>query len=137
MRRVIFILVIVFALSFLVGCSSKEPEGEMKETGGVASTETTNIGDNVSDNTESADSQLPVFNAEGLLKYDGTNGNPAYVAYEGYVYDVSDIKAWNGGIHKGKHKAGFDYTEILNNEAPHPPTNLTDNAPIVGIYKDE
>lgn len=137
MKKITIALIMSLTILMLFGCSSKEPDIKMEETGGVASGEVTNQSDSVSTSADSVDSQLPVFNAEELSKYDGTNGNPAYVAYEGFVYDVSEIKAWKGGLHQGKHKAGFDYTEVLNNEAPHPPTNLTDNAPIVGVYNED
>ncbi len=30
------------------------------------------------------------FTREELKKYDGKNGRPAYIAYKGKVYDVSD-----------------------------------------------
>ena len=85
--------------------------------------------------TEVAETELPVFTAKDLLKYNGKEGNPAYVAYEGKVYDVTGIAAWNNGVHQGKFEAGKDYTEILNNEAPHSSTNLTKNAPIVGTFE--
>ena len=32
-----------------------------------------------------------------LAKYNGQNGNPAYVAVIGKVYDVTDSPAWTGG----------------------------------------
>lgn len=137
MRKTIFILIIILVFATMIGCSSKEPDIQMQETGGSASTDGVDTNANDSDTAQSPDAQLPVFNAEELAKYDGVDGNPAYVAYEGYVYDVSNIKAWKGGMHQGLHKAGFDYTEVLNNQAPHSPKNLTDNAPIVGVYKDD
>lgn len=136
LRKTIFILIIILVFATMIGCSSKEPDIQMQETGGSASNDGVDTNANDSDTAQSPDAQLPVFNAEELAKYDGVDGNPAYVAYEGYVYDVSDIKAWKDGIHQGKHKAGFDYTEVLNNQAPHSPKNLTDNAPIVGIYNE-
>ena len=37
------------------------------------------------------------FTKEELSKYDGQNGQPAYVAIEGVVYDVSGKEAWKGG----------------------------------------
>lgn len=80
-------------------------------------------------------SDLPTFNAEELAKYNGKDGNRAYVAYEGKVYDVTDIPAWKGGSHQNRFEAGKDYTEVLNKQAPHPPSNLTNNAPVVGIYE--
>ncbi len=81
------------------------------------------------------DETLPVFTAETLAEFNGKDGKAAYVAYEGKVYDVSEIAAWKEGIHQGRFEAGKDYTEVLNNEAPHKPTNLTDNAPIVGLFE--
>lgn len=52
-----------------------------------------------------------------LEMYDGQDGNPAYIAYEGMIYDVSDSAAWSGGSHNGV-SAGQDITaEIMN--APH------------------
>lgn len=82
-----------------------------------------------------ADEALPIFTAETLAEFNGKDGKAAYVAYEGKVYDVSEIAAWKEGIHQGRFEAGKDYTEVLNNEAPHKPTNLTDNAPIVGLFE--
>lgn len=136
LKKTIFVLIIILIFAAIAGCSAKEPDTQMQETGGSASTESVDTNANESESSESTDPQLPEFNAEELAKYNGLDGNPAYVAYEGYVYDVSDIKAWKDGIHQGKHKAGFDYTEVLNNQAPHSPKNLTDNAPIVGIYNE-
>jgi predicted heme/steroid binding protein len=54
---------------------------------------------------------------EELAMYDGSGGNPAYIAYEGMIYDVSAVSAWSGGSHNGV-SAGQDITaEIMN--APH------------------
>lgn len=57
------------------------------------------------------------FTPEELAQYDGTNENPAYVAYRGIVYDVSRVVAWSGGRHQG-HLAGIDVTEALS-RSPH------------------
>lgn len=81
------------------------------------------------------EASLPVFTADTLAEFDGKEGRAAYVGYEGQVYDVSDIPAWKDGIHQGKYTAGQDLTDVLNNIAPHAPTNLTDNAPVVGLLE--
>jgi predicted heme/steroid binding protein len=47
---------------------------------------------------------------EQLKKFDGKNGNPAYVAVDGVVYDVTAIPAWKNGEHKRGLKAGNDLT---------------------------
>jgi len=84
------------------------------------------------ENEAAAIEDLPTFTLEELAKYNGKDDMPAYVGYEGKVYDVSKIKAWQNGIHQGKYEAGQDLTEILNNVAPHSPSRLIDNAPLVG-----
>jgi predicted heme/steroid binding protein len=77
---------------------------------------------------------LKVFDAAELAKYDGQNGNPAYVAVDGKVYDVSNVAAWKGGVHAGGTvKAGLDQTEALA-RSPHGAKNL-EGLPIVGIYQ--
>lgn len=53
-----------------------------------------------------------------LEQCDGKNGNPAYVAYAGSIYDVGGSKLWRGGAHARKHLAGTDLTDALK-QAPH------------------
>ena len=65
-----------------------------------------------------------------LAKFDGRDGKPAYIAYQGKVYDVSDSAFWMGGDHLGAHQAGKDLTAEMD-MAPHGPENL-DKAKLVG-----
>lgn len=68
--------------------------------------------------SDSADeSELPTFTLEELSKYNGENGNKAYVAYKGLVYDVTDSPQWSNGKHQG-HTAGTDLTKEISG-APH------------------
>jgi len=53
-----------------------------------------------------------------LANFDGKEGRPAYFAYQGKIYDVSQSKFWEGGRHMGKHPAGQDLTDMLKT-APH------------------
>ena len=53
-----------------------------------------------------------------IEKYDGQNGNPAYVAINNRVSDVTHIPAWQDGTHHGN-KAGLDLTDVLFNYSPH------------------
>jgi predicted heme/steroid binding protein/uncharacterized membrane protein len=55
---------------------------------------------------------------EELGKYDGKNGNPAYVAHNGNVFDVTGSAKWKGGIHMLRHRAGADLTAEIS-AAPH------------------
>lgn len=57
----------------------------------------------------SVQSSPKIFTRDELLKYDGTNGNPAYVAINGIVYDVTNNPVWAAATHFGL-KAGGDYT---------------------------
>ena len=53
-----------------------------------------------------------------LSHFDGKEGRPAYIAYKGIVYDVSQGRLWKNGAHVMKHHAGNDLTDTLKN-APH------------------
>lgn len=55
--------------------------------------------------------------AELRLRYHG-DGAPAYVAYQGVVYDVTDCPKWRTGLHEQMHWPGQDLTGELPN-APH------------------
>ena len=51
------------------------------------------------------------FTLEELAEYDGTDGQPAYVAYKGIVYDVTESAMWGDGDHEGMHTRGRDLTD--------------------------
>lgn len=55
---------------------------------------------------------------DGLCQFDGKDGRPAYVAYQGIIYDVTKSRLWKNGSHLTKHAAGNDLTNILKT-APH------------------
>jgi len=70
------------------------------------------------------------FTREELSRCDGREGRPAYVAYEGKVYDVSGSFLWRGGRHQASHLAGRNLTDAIA-EAPHD-ADLLDKFPVVG-----
>ncbi len=76
--------------------------------------------------------QLPTFTLEELAQYDGQDGTPAYVAYNGRVYDVSHSFLWAKGKHLMSHWAGEDLTESYE-RSPHGFENMLAPYPIVGI----
>ncbi len=51
------------------------------------------------------------FTCKELEEYNGKNGKPAYIAYQGKVYGISQSDLWRGGEHMGMHLAGKDLTE--------------------------
>jgi predicted heme/steroid binding protein/uncharacterized membrane protein len=73
------------------------------------------------------------FRSEDLEAYNGRDGNPCYVVYDGKVYDVSDSKLWKGGRHMRRHQAGTDLTADIQ-AAPHGPEVL-ERYPQVGLLK--
>jgi len=70
-----------------------------------------------------------------LKEYDGTNGMPIYVAYEGRIYEVTESQLWTGGKHMGIHQAGNDLTKGIE-DAPHDKEMLL-RFPVVGALIPE
>ena len=71
------------------------------------------------------------FTLEELKQYDGRDGRPAYIAYKGKVYDVTDSFLWIDGDHQGQHAAGKDLTEDMA-LAPHG-EEILERIKIVGV----
>ena len=65
-----------------------------------------------------------------LAQYDGKNGNPAYIAVDGVIYDVSNVSRWKNGSHEG-YSAGKDLTDAIMGKSPHG-TSVLEGVPIVG-----
>jgi len=74
--------------------------------------------------------EMKKFTLEELAKFDGKEGRPAYVAYKGKVYDVSESWMWEDGDHQGLHEAGKDLTEDIE-DSPHEDDSLSE-FPVVG-----
>jgi len=69
-----------------------------------------------------------------LRQYNGERGRPAYIAYGGVVYDVSDAPNWRGGMHREMHYAGLDLTRSLR-KAPHD-ASVFQRVPRIGVLVD-
>lgn len=70
---------------------------------------------------------------EELAQYNGKDGNPAYIAVDGVIYDVSDVPQWKDGEHNG-FSAGNDLTEEIKTISPHGVSKLK-GLPVVGALK--
>lgn len=116
-KVVMFSFILLSAAMLLMSCSSKTKDN---------SKNTTKI------STDSS-SKSKTFTVDELKKYDGKNGNPAYVAVNGTVYDVTNAKRWNNGEHVDGIVAGVDLTSKFSS-APHGDEVLKD-LPIVGTLK--
>ena len=55
---------------------------------------------------------------EELSDKNGKEGKPAYLVFQGKVYDVSNSSFWIEGEHMGMHQAGKDLTNEME-VAPH------------------
>ena len=74
------------------------------------------------------------FTLAELKKYNGKDGNPAYIAVNGKVYDVTNNSHWKNGEHHG-FEAGNDLTKPLYDKSPHGESDLGKIKPI-GVITD-
>jgi len=72
------------------------------------------------------------FNQAELAKYNGQAGQPAYVAVDGVVYDVTGVAAWAGGKHHGN-LAGQELTKVIDEVSPHG-RRVLEKLTVVGKY---
>lgn len=115
LKRIPLLLVVVLLLA---GCDASQPTEPVQED--AAATEAT--------------AEQREFTREELAQYNGKDGQPAYVAVDGVVYDLSDSGAWADGEHNG-FEAGNDLTDNLANDAPHDEVRLQ-GFPVVGTLVD-
>ena len=113
-------LILISLLFIFAGCSSPAASAAPK----------TNIGGEPSNPSSSEDidetTGLPIDPADGLLiltvddlaKFGGKNGNKAFVAVDGNVYDVTDNRNWSNGDHYKGMKAGIDLSAYIDQAPP-------------------
>ncbi len=89
--------------------------------------------DAVEQEADASEGEERVFTLDELSEYDGKDGNPAYVAVDGVVYDVSDIAAWADGEHFSGVTAGADNSDEIS-KSPHGESVLED-LPVVGTLE--
>lgn len=105
-----FILFVMFLIIALAGCGSDSEDPSEQ----ISSDE--------------------VFTIDKLSKYDGKDGNPAYIAVDGVVYDVSNSSRWRNGEHNG-YQAGNDLTDEIESISPHG-TRVLNRMPVVGTLEN-
>ncbi|MGD8530668.1 MAG: cytochrome b5 domain-containing protein [Syntrophobacterales bacterium] len=79
--------------------------------------------------------KLKEFGRDELAKFNGEDGQPVYIAYEGKVYNGSESKLWKTGFHMRRHQAGTDLSEEIGG-APHG-VEVLKRLPQVGTLKPE
>jgi predicted heme/steroid binding protein/uncharacterized membrane protein len=75
------------------------------------------------------------FTSEELLGFNGKDGNPTYIAFQGKVYDVSKSRLWPKGLHMNRHASGKELSADIS-AAPHG-TEVFERYPQVGLLKKE
>lgn len=55
---------------------------------------------------------------KALAQFNGSAGNPIFIAYKGKVFDVTGSKMWKDGRHMRRHSAAVDLSDDLQ-AAPH------------------
>jgi predicted heme/steroid binding protein/uncharacterized membrane protein len=73
------------------------------------------------------------FTPGELSSFNGKEGRPVYIAFQGKVYDVSQSPLWSKGLHMNRHPSGKDLTGDIS-AAPHG-TEVLERYPQVGVLK--
>lgn len=135
MKRVILIVISFMVLStavLFVSCSGKTNNGTSSGNSSSSVSSNTNNNNSSGSNTTNSSSSK-TFTLDELKKYNGQNGNPAYVAVNGTVYDVTNARRWKNGKHQNGIVAGMDLTSALP-QSPHGDSVLKE-LPVVGKLK--
>lgn len=106
-RISIFILITLFLFIF-AGCTGKKDEPAQSAPADAGSDMT----------------------LEELAEYNGKDDNPAYIAVDGVIYDVSRNSNWKAGEHNG-YSAGNDVSELIEKISPHG-KRVLNKLPVVG-----
>jgi predicted heme/steroid binding protein len=114
------IMASLMSIALLAGCTT---DSETPETPGETPVETPAEGE------EGLELTL-----EELAEYDGQDGNKAYIAIDGNIYDVTNLPPWSGGVHND-FPAGQDYTEEIREVSPHGLSPIEDLEPVGTIVE--
>ena len=126
MKKSVMFTVAVTALLFFfaIGCAPAATAATTAATEAPASAQASATA------TSEPTAALLQLTLEELKQYDGQNGNPAYIAVDGVIYDVTNVPQWSGGKHNG-YTAGQDLTDAIKNKSPHGVSKLQ-GGPVVG-----
>lgn len=120
-KKLLLILLLTVAALALAACAPKAPAATPTPEPQVEAPTETPTEEVVPEETvqeEAAPEGSLELTLEELAKYNGKNGERAYVAVDGVIYDVTDSRAWKNGDHNG-FEAGKDLTEEIKTKSPH------------------
>lgn len=114
MKKTLFVILLAFVL-VLSSCTTSTTDDMSKDP--VDGKEQENMDEKTEEN-------MLMLTLEQLSMYDGKDGNDAYIAVDGVLYDVTGVDAWTNGTHNGN-MAGTDVSSVIDN-APHGDSVLED-----------
>lgn len=127
MKKIILWVLAIATILFAYACSAGTAgDPAAQDTAAV----TASAAASAAVTADAAGSSLLELTLDELKQYDGKNGNPAYVAVDGVIYDVSNLPKWKNGEHNG-YSAGNDLTDVIKNKSPHGVKKL-EGVPVVG-----
>jgi predicted heme/steroid binding protein len=130
-KKNFFISLLILSTLFLISCSSQPSDSVTPNEVTADNPDNDTSSDNNSSNDPSSEQ---VFTLEELSAFNGKDGNAAYIAVSGIVYDVTNSSKWKDGSHNG-FEAGQDLTDAIINQSPHGIRTL-DHMPIVGTLSE-
>ena len=132
----ILLLYILITMGIFAGCSSSPTASSPSASSPSASGQSAISSQSASASAPTAESGPSAaasteltLTLDELSQYNGQNGQPAYIAVDGVIYDVSNVPQWQNGEHKG-FSSGLDCTDAIKN-SPHGISKL-DGVPVVG-----
>ena len=123
-----FYIILILFFVYIHFFYSLTPNNKLGQ-GQTNSNYSTNNSTNTSGQIVSTKANPSVFTAQTLSQYNGLNGQSAYVAVDGLVYDMSNV--FKNGQHHG-YTAGQDLSAAFHGQHP---DSFLNSYEVVGSYK--